>query len=155
MGYLALKALHVLAVGLWVGGMAFAHFFLRPALGTLEPPQRLSLMHGVLQRFFSAVLVAVLLILASGVWMIGHVARAAAGTPGGFVMPLDWTLMTAVGVLMMLIFGHIRFVLFRRMSAAVLAAQWPAAAAALASIRSWVAVNLALGAAISAVVLAY
>jgi hypothetical protein len=41
MGYLTLKTLHVLAVGLWVGGMAFAHFFLRPALGTLEPPQRL------------------------------------------------------------------------------------------------------------------
>ncbi len=155
MGYLALKALHVLAVGLWVGGMAFAHFFLRPALGTLEPPQRLSLMHQVLQRFFSAVLVAVLLILASGAWMIGQVARAAAAAPGGFVMPLDWTLMTVVGVLMMLIFGHIRFVLFRRMSAAVQAAQWPVAAAALASIRSWVAVNLALGVAISAVVLAY
>jgi uncharacterized membrane protein len=60
-----------------------------------------------------------------------------------------------VGVLMMLIFGHIRFVLFRRMSAAVQAAQWPVAAAALASIRRWVAVNLALGVAISAVVLAY
>jgi len=155
MGYLTLKALHVLAVGLWVGGMAFAHFFLRPALGTLEPPQRLSLMHGVLRRFFSAVLVAVLLILASGAWMIGQAARAAAGTPAGFSMPLDWALMTAVGLLMMLIFGHIRFVLFRRMSAAVQAAQWPVAAAALASIRRWVAVNLALGVAISAVVLAH
>ena len=41
MVYALLKALHVLAVVLWVGGMAFAHFFLRPALATLEPPQRL------------------------------------------------------------------------------------------------------------------
>ncbi len=155
MGYLALKTLHVLAVGLWVGGMAFAHFFLRPALGALEPAQRLGLMHAVLRRFFSAVLVAVALILVSGTWMIGQVARAAAGMPGGFVMPLDWTLMTAVGLLMMLIFGHIRFVLFRRLNTAVQASKWPVAAAALASIRRWVAVNLALGVAVSAGVLAF
>lgn len=153
MGYLMLKALHVLAVGLWVGGMAFAHFFLRPALGTLEPPQRLRLMHDVLRRFFSAVLVAVLLILASGGWMIGQAARGAADGPAGFVMPPDWTAMTVVGLLMMLIFGHIRWVLFRQMRAAVQAAQWPAAAAALASIRRWVALNLALGVALVVVVL--
>ncbi len=61
MGYLALKALHVLAVVLWVGGMAFAHFFLRPALGVLEPAQRLRLMHDVLRRFLNAALVAVVL----------------------------------------------------------------------------------------------
>ncbi|EFK95682.1 membrane protein [sediment metagenome] len=48
MVYALLKALHVLAVVLWVGGMAFAHFFLRPALATLEPPHRLRLMHVVL-----------------------------------------------------------------------------------------------------------
>lgn len=150
MAYLALKALHVLAVGLWVGGMAFAHFFLRPALGALEPPQRLVLMHGVLRRFFSAVLVAVLLILGSGVWMIGR----AAATPG-FAMPPDWTVMSIVGLLMMLIFGHIRFVLFRRMTAAVQAAQWPVAAAALASIRAWVLFNLVLGVALSAGVLVF
>jgi uncharacterized membrane protein len=70
-------------------------------------------------------------------------------------MPLDWTVMSVVGVLMMLIFGHIRFVLFRRMSACGAGSQWPVAAAALASIRRWVAVNLALGVAISALVLAY
>ena len=68
MVYALLKALHVLAVVLWVGGMAFAHFFLRPALATLEPPQRLRLMHAVLGRFFAAVLWAVGLLLASGLW---------------------------------------------------------------------------------------
>ena len=40
MVYALLKALHVLAVVLWVGGMAFAHFFLRPALATLEQMER-------------------------------------------------------------------------------------------------------------------
>jgi uncharacterized membrane protein len=31
-----LNLVHVL----WVGGMAFAHFFLRPAVQALDPPQR-------------------------------------------------------------------------------------------------------------------
>ena len=39
MVYALLKAVHVLAVVLWVGGMAFAHFFLRPALATLAVEQ--------------------------------------------------------------------------------------------------------------------
>ena len=40
----ALKLIHVLAVILWVGGMAFAHFFLRPSVQTLEAPVRLRLL---------------------------------------------------------------------------------------------------------------
>ena len=48
----ALKLIHVLAVILWVGGMAFAHFFLRPSLQTLEAPVRLRLLHAVMKRFF-------------------------------------------------------------------------------------------------------
>lgn len=155
MGYLALKALHVLAVVLWVGGMAFAHFFLRPALGVLEPAQRLRLMHDVLRRFLNAALVAVVLILASGTWMIGIVARAMAAAPSGFVMPPDWAVMTVVGLVMVAIFAHVRFVRFRQLQAAVQASQWPAAAVALASIRRWVVVNLALGAGLSAGVLAF
>lgn len=56
--YAALKTVHVLAIILWIGGMAFAHFFLRPAVAQLEAPVRLRLMHDVLGRFFQAVLVA-------------------------------------------------------------------------------------------------
>lgn len=48
---------------LWVGGMLFARFFLRPALAVLDPPQRLRLMHEVLRRFFAAVTVAALAVL--------------------------------------------------------------------------------------------
>jgi uncharacterized membrane protein len=143
--YALLKAVHVLAVVLWVGGMAFAHFFLRPALATLEPAQRLRLMHAVLRRFFAAVLLAVALVLASGLWMIGRVARQAAQGGARFDWPPSWVLMTALGLLMMAIFGHIRFVLYRRFVAAVDRADVPAGAAALARIRGWVSVNLALG----------
>lgn len=153
MVYALLKALHVLAVVLWVGGMAFAHFFLRPALATLEPPQRLRLMHAVLGRFFAVVLWAVGLLLASGLWMIGRVARQVVQGGGSFAWPLDWVLMTALGLLMMAIFGHIRFVLYKRFSAAVNGQDWPAGAAALAQIRRWVGVNLALGVVVIAIAL--
>ncbi|MDP1646582.1 MAG: CopD family protein [Rubrivivax sp.] len=153
MGYALLKAVHVLAVVLWVGGMAFTHFFLRPALATLEPPQRLRLMHAVLGRFFAAVLVAAALVLGSGLWMVGRVARQAVQGGGSFAWPLDWVLMTALGLLMMAIFGHIRLVLYRRFVAAVAGQDGPAGAAALAQIRRWVGVNLALGVVVIAVAL--
>jgi len=53
--------------------------------------------------------------------------------------------MVVLGVLMMAIFGHIRFALFKRLSRAVSAGEGTAGAAALASIRTWVAINLVLG----------
>ena len=73
--YNALQLAHVLSIIVWIGGMVFAHFFLRPAAQSLEPPQRVRLMHDVLQRFFAAVGVAVLVVLGSGLWMIGRVAK--------------------------------------------------------------------------------
>lgn len=151
--YALLKTVHLLAVVLWVGGMLFAHFFLRPALAVLEPPQRLKLMREVLRRFFAAVLGASLLVLASGLWMIGRVARAAVQGGGSFAWPLDWIVMTALGVLMLAIFGHIRFVLYRRFVVALDGGDAPAAAAALARIRTWVGTNLAIGLALIVFVL--
>ncbi|MGM9428608.1 CopD family protein [Hydrogenophaga sp. MI9] len=151
--YAVLKLLHVLSIVVWVGGMVFAGFFLRPAAMQLPPPQRIPLMHGALQRFFSAVVVAVLVVFVTGGWMIGRAAKDSvqAGLP--FNMPLDWTIMAVLGVLMMAIFGHIRFALFRRLSRAVAAQDWPAGGAALASIRTWVSVNLVLGLVIIATVM--
>lgn len=150
-----LKAVHVLAVVIWVGGMAFAHFFLRPALAVLEPPQRVRLMHAVLGRFFSAVLWAAGLVLASGLWIIGRIAKQAVQSGGSFAMPLDWTVMSVVGLLMIVIFGHIRFVLYKRLDRAVQAGDMAAGGVALGAIRTWVAVNLALGLALTAGVLLY
>ena len=143
--YAALKTVHVLAIILWIGGMAFAHFFLRPAVAQLEAPVRLRLMHDVLGRFFQAVLVAALLTLASGVWMLGRVAKQVVQSGGNFEMPLAWTVMAAVGVAMVAIFMHIRFVLFKRLGRAVAASEWAAGAAVLAQIRTWVSINLGLG----------
>lgn len=143
--YAALKFVHVLSLIVWIGGMVFAHFFLRPATLSLEPPQRVRLMHDVLQRFFAAVSVAVVLVLGSGLWMIGNVARMAAQTGGRFAMPLSWTIMATIGLVMIAIFGHIRFALFKRLKVAVAAGDWAAGGKVLASIRTLVGVNLALG----------
>lgn len=153
--YSVLKLVHLLSIIVWVGGMVFAHFFLRPAVaGTLESVAgRLRLMDAVLQRFFSAVLVAVVLVVGSGVWMIGNMARMAVQSGGRFSMPLSWTIMATLGLVMAVIFGHIRFALFKRLHRATQASDWANAGKALAGIRTWVAVNLAIGLATMAVAL--
>lgn len=149
--YATLKLLHVLSIVVWIGGMVFAHFFLRPAAMQLEAPVRVRLMHATLQRFFAAVLVAIGVVLASGLWMIGRVAKESVQAGLGFNMPLNWTLMATLGIVMMLIFGHIRFALYKRLSKAVAAQDWPAGGAALASIRTAVGINLGLGVVVIAV----
>jgi uncharacterized membrane protein len=151
--YAILKLLHVLSIVFWVGGMAFAHFCLRPSVQLLEPPERLRLLHAVMKRFFAGVLVAALLALATGLWMIGRVAKESVQAGLNFAMPLDWTVMATLGIVMIAIFGHIRFALFKRMSRAVAASDWPAAGAAMASIRLWVLVNLVIGALVIAIAL--
>lgn len=143
--YNLLKLSHVLAILVWVGGMVFAHFFLRPAVAAWEPPQRLALMHAVLQRFFRWVLVLSTWAVISGLWMIGRVAKESAQAGGGFQMPLSWTVMATIGLLMWAIFGHIRFALFKRLDRAVEAQDWPAGGAAMNAIRQWVTVNMVLG----------
>lgn len=143
--YAVLKTVHLLAIIVWLGGMVFVHFFLRPSLATLEPPVRLRLMHEVLGRFFQAVLVVSLLTLGSGVWLLGRVAKQVVQAGGSFQMPWQWTVMAVLGTLMVAIFLHIRFALFKRLARAVAASDWPAGGAALSQIRQWVLVNLALG----------
>jgi uncharacterized membrane protein len=146
--YSVLKLVHLLSVIVWIGGMVFAHFFLRPAVAALELAPRVRLMHDLLGRFFRTVLVVAILTLVSGMWMIGRVAKQTVQSGGAFNMPLDWSVMAVLGILMVLIFGHIRFALYKRLDRAVAINDWAAGAAALASIRPWIAINIALGAGI-------
>jgi len=143
--YATLKTIHVLSIVVWIGGMVFAHFFLRPAVAQLDAPLRLRLMRDVLGRFFRTVLVASVLTLGSGVWMLGRVARQAVQSGGSFDMPLAWTVMAVLGTTMVAIFMHIRFALFKRLDRAVAMSDWGAGGMALARIRTWVSVNLGLG----------
>ncbi len=151
--YDSLKALHVLSIVLWIGGMIFAHFFLRPAVAELEPPVRLKLMSDVLGRFFKAVLVTSLLTLISGIWMLGRVAKQTVQSGGSFDMPISWTIMTALGIVMVAIFMHIRFALYTKLKRFVSASDWAPAGGSLAKIRQWVFTNLIIGILILLVVL--
>ncbi|TDS78830.1 CopD family protein [Comamonas sp. JUb58] len=143
--YVILKTVHLLSIIVWLGGMAFAHFFLRPALQQLEPPQRLMLMRDVLQRFFAVVLVIIAAVLLSGIGMMGLVHSMAAQAGAKFSMLVSWMVMAVLGLAMMAVFGHIRFALFKRLDQAVNAKDWPAGGKALGQIRQLVALNLALG----------
>ena len=63
--------LHVLSAVVWVGGMFFAYMALRPvAASLLEPPLRLPLWSRTFARFFPWVWAAVVLLPASGYWII-------------------------------------------------------------------------------------
>ena len=143
--YAVLKSVHLLALVVWIGGMFFTLFCLRPALAMLEGPLRLRLMSEVLRRFFGVVVVAAVLVLLSGLWLLLSAARSGSASGIGFNMPLDWHAMVVGGVVMIAVFGHIRLNLFKRLQRAVQAQDAAAGAVALSHIRSWVMVNLVLG----------
>lgn len=136
--------LHLSGMVVWVGGMFFAHFFLRPVAAAQLPPQlRLSLMSGVLGRFFVAVAVGIVAIFASGI--------AVMAATGFGRLPLNWHIMMGIGTVMTGIFLLIYFRYYTRLSAGVRAEDWPAAGEALNDIRILVSTNLALGIAALAV----
>lgn len=131
---------HVVAAVVWVGGMFFAFMVLRPAAGNLlEPPQRLPLWAKVFSTFFPWVWLAIFLLLSSGYWMIFNVFGGMATSP------LYVHVMTGLGIVMMLIFAHVFFAPYRRLTQAVVTEDWAKGAAALGQIRILVAINLILG----------
>ncbi len=138
--------LHLLAAMLWIGGMVFAHFALRPAaVATLAPPQRLPLMSAALGRFFKLVTGAIVVLLATGLYLIfadGGFEKARAGVLA----------MLGGGLAMMAIFGHIAFAGYPRLRRSVAEEKWPDAVAQLNTIRRLVEVNLVLGVLIVAAV---
>ena len=134
------SVLHVAAVVIWVGGMFFAYGCLRPvAAAQLEPPARLTLWAGVFERFFPWVWAAIIAILASGFWLIFG-ALGGMGAAGVHVH-----IMLGLGSLMMLIFLHVFFAPYRRLTRAVAARDWPAGGKALSQIRILVGINTVLG----------
>ena len=140
-----LLALHLLAAVGWVGGMAFAHFALRPSLGRLHASDRLALMAQVLERFLLGVAVAAVVLPVTGYILVF-------GTYGGFG-GVGWHVhvMQTLGWIMILLFLHLRFAPYRRFRRALEAGDLPTAAGNLDMVRRIVAVNLALGTAVVAV----
>lgn len=129
---------HLFGVIVWVGGMFFAHMALRPAAaGLLQPPQRLPLLKGVLDRFFLWVWLSIAAILASGYWIFLGLWSGHAG--------LHVHLMQGTGLLMVSIFLFIYFRPYRRMGDALAADDLPAAAVGMALIRKLIGINLIFG----------
>jgi uncharacterized membrane protein len=126
--------LHILAATIWVGGMFFALFMLRPAASPLGPEVRLPLMRRALARFFPWVWVSVTLLLVSGFGMISL------GAGGLYVQ-----VMMGLGIVMMLAFGHLYFVPWRRFQRALDGGDLAAAAVQLRLVRLIVTINLVLG----------
>ncbi len=133
-----LLLLHLLGAIVWIGGMFFAHYCLRPAaVETLDPPKRLPLMEATLRRFFRYVAVSVLILLGTGFALL---------LPVGFQqVPVGWHIMLVLGIVMALVFVYIWVVLYPRLREHCANAAWPLAGQVLNSIRRLVALNLVLG----------
>ena len=134
--YLLVKALHLLAAVVWVGGMFFAYLVLRPSMGVLEPNQRLLLNTQVFQRFFRAVWHAMPLSVITGFGMI-FVFLGGMQTQSPKVHA-----MMALGLIMSALFLYIFFVPYKRFRRTTDKATM---AASLDSIRKLVGVNLIVG----------
>lgn len=130
-------ALHLVSATIWIGGMFFAYVILRPVAGAqFDAPERLRLWKAVLGRFFHWVWLAVLALVATGLYMV-------LVQFGGFAtVPLYVHAMTGLSVLMVAIFAWVFFVPFAALSRNVEAQVWPNAGNALAAIRKAVGLNL-------------
>jgi uncharacterized membrane protein len=130
--------LHILSAVVWVGGMFAAYVCLRPAAGALEEPQRLLLWRNFFAKFFPWVWVSIVLLLASGFWMMFS-------TFGGNAAPLYIHLMIGIGLLMVVLFAWLFHGPWRKFKRAVDAKDWPAAAGHIGLIARIIQINLPLG----------
>jgi len=130
--------LHLAAAVFWMGGMAFMVLALRPAAhAQLQPPQRLPLMVQVLRRFFVVVIASIAVLIATGVPLLLQVPAAQA--------PRGWHAMAGLGLVMVLVFGHVFFAPWKRAQRAAAAQDWPEAGKRMNQIALLVKANLAIG----------
>ncbi|MHB8405442.1 MAG: CopD family protein [Gammaproteobacteria bacterium] len=132
-------ALHVLSAVIWVGGMFFAYVALRPALAGHTALARAHLWAAVFGRFFLWVWIAILVLLATGFYMLFSDFGGLKQSPP-FV-----NLMLALGILMMLLFAHVFFAGYRRLRHSVEVNDEAAAGKAMNQIRIVMLINLILG----------
>lgn len=137
--------LHLLAATVWVGGMFFASVALRPAAAELDAAHRMKLWADALTGFLRWAWVAAAVLLVTGLWMIfGVLGGMRAVGPHVHVM-------FGLGLLMMLMLGHIWFAPLKRLRRAVAGSHWADAGKALAQLRLFIGVNLVLGLAVIAI----
>ena len=107
--------------------------------GWARDAARLRLWRGFFQKFFPWVWLSILLLLASGYWMVFT-------TFGGFAkLPLHVNLMQGIGWLMILLYLWLFHGPWLALKRAVQAENWTAAGVNLTRIRQIIAINLPLG----------
>ena len=144
--YDAVKLIHLVAAIVWIGGMTFMLIALRPAASAmLEAQPRARLMGQVWQRFFLLVLISIVALFTTGTNLYTTAFRAVKAATGAGSVPLGWNLMLGIGIVMILIFGHIYFAGFRKFKRAVAAAEWSLAAKAAEQIHLMTVINFVLG----------
>ena len=133
--YAVLKVLHLLFAVLWVGGMFFAYFVLRPSMTAIDPPQRMLLHTRVFRRFFLVVWHAMPIMLITGFAMLYLLGGMAA-------VPWPIHAMAGLGVVMSAVFLAIVLGPYRRFRRTTDRTRMTAS---LDTIRRLIAVNLVLG----------
>ena len=103
-----LNFLHVVGVLIWIGGMFYTLFVLRPSLSVIST-DRASFVETVMGRFFKFVWIAILLLLITG----GYRAHI-------HIHSLVFDLKLFVYTVMVLIFSYIYFVLFQKLKKSTL-----------------------------------
>jgi uncharacterized membrane protein len=132
--------LHILASIIWIGGMFFAHFMLRPsAIETLEPPLRLPLWVAVFTRFFFWVWIASITLPITGYWMIFSIFGGMENT-GNYIH-----IMSLTGIIMLIIYAYLFFKPFQALRLAVAEKNYLLGGKHINSIRILVTTNLYLG----------
>ena len=140
------KILHLIAGIVWMGGMTFMLFALRPAaLVVLDAQPRAILMGQVWQRFYGLVLVAIVALFSTGTHLYTTTFRATKLATGQGGVPIGWNIMLLLGIAMMLIFGHIYFAGFKKYKRSVAIGDWPVAAKAAGLIHTMTLINFTLG----------
>jgi len=140
------KLLHLIAGIVWMGGMTFMLFALRPAaLVSLDAQPRALLMGEVWKRFYILVLLSIVALFTTGTHLYTATFRAAKLAVGQGSVPLGWNIMLVLGLIMMLIFGHIYFAGFKKYKRAVAAGEWPVAAKAAGLMHTMTLINFTLG----------
>lgn len=129
-------ALHLICAVVWVGGMGFALFVLRPSLAVIAPPERMLLHNQVFRRFFLMIWHAMPLLILSGIALM--VARF----QGGALAPWPVQAMATIGIVMALVFLWIFFGPWKRFRQTTDRAR---AGAMVDKIRKLVLVNFVLG----------
>jgi uncharacterized membrane protein len=135
----AFVILHLLAAIVWVGGMFFAVYIMRLAAGPMEPADRVRLWGRAFPKFFPWVWISVVILPATGYYMVF-------GVYAGFAdLPFTLHIMHGLGWVMILIFLHLWFAPYARFRRALAADDIPEAGKQLNAIRILVTTNLWIG----------